>query len=352
MKKTVCLLLAVAMLLTMTACGSGSTEPELPAQPAQEQAVSGWTRQGYYSDENGNMLSVTRMDDVVEPGWFVGFQNGEDLTEDSYGGILPQEGNALHGTLACGGSRPDLTVTVTEEGEDGLMLTAEGGKTYHFTPMEMPEASIIVTINTEGWGNIAYAEGETAPEIDPEYPFQSAQINLAEPADYTFTAWPETGNLFVKWTKNGEDFSTEPQITVFLDESADYVAVFEDDPDWQNPVMNFVGEYQSGQAHAVVECSGKDEAWITIEWGSSAWELARWTIFGSLDTETLTLEYSGCLKQIVEYDEQGELVSEETEYEDGTGTIVFHDGGTFTWHEDQSVYGTDMVFEWLPFGES
>ena len=43
------------------------------------------------------------------------------------------------------------------------------------------------------------------------------------------------------------------QFPVFLDESADYVAVFEDDPDWQNPVMNFVGEYQSGRAHALVE---------------------------------------------------------------------------------------------------
>ena len=37
---------------------------------------------------------------------------------------------------------------------------------------------------------------------------------------------------------------------------------------------------------------------------------------------------------------------EEPEYEDGTGTITFHDDGTFTWHEDQSAYGVDMEFEW------
>ena len=48
------------------------------------------------------------------------------------------------------------------------------------------------------------------------------------------------------------------------------------------------------------------------------------------------------------YDENGEIKSEETVYEDGTGTIVFSMDGTFTWHEDQSEYGTDMVFEWLP----
>ena len=40
---------------------------------------------------------------------------------------------------------------------------------------------------------------------------------------------PEEGNVFVKWTKNGEDYATEPVITVQLDESADFVAVFEEE---------------------------------------------------------------------------------------------------------------------------
>ena len=209
-------------------------------------------------------------------------------------------------------------------------------------------ASIIVTINTDGWGMIGFEEGETVPELDPEWPFQSAQINLGEPATHSFAAAPEAGNVFVKWTKNGEDFSTEPVITVLLDESADFVAVFEEDPGWQNPVMNFVGNYQSGRAHALVECSGYEDAWITIEWGGSAWELARWYIFGRLDTETLTVAYSGVTKSIVTYDDSGEIVSQEPEYENGTGTITFNNDGTFTWHEDQSAYGTDMVFEWVP----
>ena len=37
-----------------------------------------------------------------------------------------------------------------------------------------------------------------------------------------------------------------------------------------------------------------------------------------------------------------------TMLEDGTGTITFNDDGTFTWHEDQSEYGVDMVFERVP----
>ena len=121
-----------------------------------------------------------------------------------------------------------------------------------------------------------------------------------------------------------------------------------EEPDWQNPVMNFIGEYQSGRARALVECSGTDEARITIEWSSSAWELGRWDIVGPLDLDTLTIAYSGVAKIIVTYDDDGKVKSQEPEYEDGTGTITFNDDGTFTWHEDQSAYGTDLVFEWVP----
>lgn len=334
MKRSICILLAMVLLLGLCACG---------AKPAEE--VKEWTRAGYFSDENGDMLSITWMDDIDEPGWYVGVMLGE-----LWGGCtLPQEGKTLHGDLnAWDESAEPFVVTISEEGEDGLLLEIEGGESYHFTPAEMQEATIITTVNTEGFGNIATGEGESTPEIDPERPFQSAQINLADPAVYTFVAWPKTGSLFVKWTKNGEDYSTDAQITVRLDESAAYVAVFEEDPGWQNPVMNFVGEYQSERANAKVECFGYDEALINIDWGGSAWETAHWTIIGPLDTETLTISYEGTGKSILTYGEDGEIANQEDVYGDGTGTITFNADGTFTWHEDQSEYGTDMVFELIP----
>ena len=296
MKKTVCMLLAICMVFSLCACGA---QPEAPATP---EPVKEWTRAGYFTDENENMLSVTWMEDVDEPGWYIGVMIGELMA----GGTLPQEGNTLRGKLSTleEGAEP-ITVTVSEEGEDGLLLEIEGGESYHFKPYDMPEATIIVNINTEGMGNIDWTEGEEAPEIDTEYPYQSAYIGLAEPKVHSFVAWPQAGSVFVKWTKNGEDFSTEPQITLLLDESADYVAVFEEDPDWQNPVMNFIGEYQCDRAHALVECFSYDEAWITIEWGGSAWEFARWTIVGRLDTDTLSIAYEGCNKSVVTVSESG-----------------------------------------------
>lgn len=322
---------------------SPETWESLGLEPAGD-----WTREGYYMDESENMLSVTWMDDISEPGWYVGVMLGEDLIEDSWGGTLSQKGNSLHGVLISSGSKADLSVTVSEEGEDGLQLAVEGGESYHFTAFEMPQASIMVSLNIEGLGMIDYEAGETAPVLDPERPYLSAQINLAGPETYTFAAAPQGGHLFVKWTKNGEDFSTEPVITVRLDESADYVAVFEEDASWQNPVMNFVGEYQCDRAHATVTCFGYDEAWITIEQGDSASEVTQWNLYGRLDTDTLSIAYTGGLKYLLTYNGDGEVETQESLYEDGTGTVSFREDGGFTWHEDQSESGEDLTFEWLP----
>ena len=336
MKKLICILLAACMLLALAACGETK-----PAEPE----IKEWTRQGTYEDESGNHLIVNLSETEGYEGWGVSLM----LDGEAIGWVIQQEGNTLHGNLnAWDETAEPFNVTITEEGEDGLKLEVEGGETYHFKPMDVPEATIVVTVGIEGWGHIAYAKGEEAPEIDPEFPAQSAYISLGEPAVHTFLAEPEAGNLFVKWTKNGEDYSTDPQITLLLDESAEYTAVFEEDPNWQNPVMNFVGEYQCDRAHATVECWGFDEAFITIEWGSSAWELTRWIIVGKLDTDTLTIAYEGASKANLVYDEAGEVASEESVYDDGTGTIAFHDDGTFIWHEDQSESGEDMLFTWAP----
>ena len=339
MKKLICIILTACMLFALTSCGQEK------AAESETSETKEWTRQGSFEDENGNQLYVNLSDTEGYEGWSVSLMLDGEMT----GWIIQQEGNALRGNLNAWDEEAEpFNVVITEEGEDGLKLEVEGGGTYDFTPMDVPDASIVVNVNVEGMGRIAYAEGEEVPEIDPEFPAQSAYIGLAEPAVHTFVAEPETGNLFVKWTKNGEDFSTEPQMTLLLDESADYVAVFEEDPDWQNPVMNFIGEYQCGRAHATVEEFGYDEAWITIEWGSSARELTRWLIVGSLDTETPVISYSGASKADLVYNEEGDVESEESVYDDGTGTITFHDDGTFTWHEDQAEDETDLVFELLP----
>ena len=75
-------------------------------------------------------------------------------------------------------------------------------------------------------GQIALAEGDEPLAFDDESLIRGAVLELVEPSDYTFAAKADEGYRFVKWTKNGETFSTDAQITLALTESAAYVAVF------------------------------------------------------------------------------------------------------------------------------
>jgi len=87
MKKLICMMLAVCILVALAACGTEKTANSAEQQTAvpseAEQAPFEWTRSGYFTDENNNMLSVTWMEDIDEPGWYVGVLLGEDWVEDS-----------------------------------------------------------------------------------------------------------------------------------------------------------------------------------------------------------------------------------------------------------------------------
>ena len=95
------------------------------------------------------------------------------------------------------------------------------------TPPKDEADGFSVAIHTEGLGQIAYAaEGET-PEFDDAFPMQDALPNLTGNATYVFAPKADDGFTFLKWTKDGNDYSTDEQITVTLSEDAEYTAVFD-----------------------------------------------------------------------------------------------------------------------------
>ena len=63
--------------------------------------------------------------------------------------------------------------------------------------------------------------------LKEDYPTQSVAENVAQPTTYIIKAKPDEGYKFVKWTKNGEDFSTESEIKVEVSEDVEYIAVFD-----------------------------------------------------------------------------------------------------------------------------
>ncbi len=122
--------------------------------------------------------------------------------------------------------------------------------------------------------------------------------------------------------------------------------------DGQNPVMNFVGVYGCGRATMLVEADGMDGAKVTVTWGSSAAENAEWVMSGKFDPETLTVQYTDCVKTVYVWNEQGEIDSETVEYENGEGTITFTDGEalSLTWDDAQEHIADGTVFEYASLG--
>ena len=220
MKKIVCLLLALVLVMGLAACGgsqgSGSSDSDFT-----------WTREGTFQDENNNVLIITKPtgDEEHEDQWAVSVIMGQDV----HAWFLNQDGETLAGNLnsEIDDTDTDYIVKISEEGEDGLVMEVEGGETYHFTKKDIPDPIGALRINTEGLGSIAYAvEGEEV-KFNEEFPEQSAEVYVNEPTTYVIKAKADEGNKFVKWTKDGEDFSEEPDITVKVDGTVEYVAVFE-----------------------------------------------------------------------------------------------------------------------------
>lgn len=216
MKKTIALILTLVMVFALCACGA-----KQDSQGSDEAAV--WTREGAFQDEDGNYAYIALSEDPDYEGWSVMFMHGDE----SHGWFIPQEGDKLHGNLIPDYDEGEYIVTVSEDGEDGILIEVEGGESYHLAALEMPEFKMTMQINTEGLGEIAYAPEGESPEFDDEFPTQSAVQNLEESASFVLAARAEDGWKFVKWTKDGKDFSTEEQITVEVTEDVEYIAVFE-----------------------------------------------------------------------------------------------------------------------------
>jgi hypothetical protein len=89
---------------------------------------------------------------------------------DVHGWFLEQKGETLSGNLnsEIDDTDSDYIVTISEEGENGLMMEVEGGETYHFTMKETPDYIALLKINTDGMGTIAYGPEGSEVEFDEE----------------------------------------------------------------------------------------------------------------------------------------------------------------------------------------
>ncbi len=106
-----------------------------------------------------------------------------------------------------------------------LLLIALCGCAEQETPE--PTDIAVLQVNVDGIGHVAAAEGDQAPQIDPGFPATSHAMGLPKGSTVTLLAYKVEGDWdFLKWTKDGETVSNEEQLTVTVDEDAEYIAVF------------------------------------------------------------------------------------------------------------------------------
>ena len=108
--------------------------------------------------------------------------------------------------------------------------------------------------------------------------------------------------------------------------------------DGQNPMMNFIGTYTNGRAMVTVSCIGNDQASIHISWASSAFVTSVWDMSGKVESgnEGLSVWYDNCTKQTFQYTNEGQLISDDIEYTNGTGCVEFLSA-------DNNLYWYDTV---------
>lgn len=97
---------------------------------------------------------------------------------------------------------------------------------------------------------------------------------------------------------------------------------------------DFTGNYSNDAytAKIVKDKSGELTVTITsVKQNNTSYE---WTMSGYLSDINYKVIYDNAVKTVISYNSEGKEKSRETEYENGSGRIVFDDNNGFTWENE------------------
>jgi hypothetical protein len=108
----------------------------------------------------------------------------------------------------------------------------------------------------------------------------------------------------------------------------------------------FNGDYICDRADVFIDATDPEAVKINCTWGSSAWENSQWVMTGTLDQETLLVEYHDCVRTDYKYADDGSVETAEEVYTGGHGFIQLIEGDelSLTWQEDQEHMADGMTF--------
>lgn len=119
------------------------------------------------------------------------------------------------------------TEAISDAGNDADEAVNDDEYEYPISDESLDMEGFLVTIDTEGMGQVARAEEGLTFAFDDEYPKQSTMDYVADGTKLVIGAKAYDDWHFVKWTLNGEDYSTDEQFTYTVTGDAAFVAVFD-----------------------------------------------------------------------------------------------------------------------------
>ena len=155
------------------------------------------------------------------------------------------------------------------------------------------------------------------------------------------------GNAIVNGARNIEIGALGDDPAEVEDEVAEAGEYAGEITDGQNPVTNFIGEYQdkvSQRAMMTISCVGASDALVEISWANSAADGVCWTLYCTFDSETGVFTYTEGVRKEYTCDENGEMTYGEI-LQDLQGTLTVQEDGTITWEAGEPDADTGCVFE-------
>ncbi|MBP3737024.1 MAG: hypothetical protein J6I56_08390 [Lachnospiraceae bacterium] len=110
------------------------------------------------------------------------------------------------------------------------------------TAAAVDENMILVRVNTDGLGEIAISETGDTPVFEEQFPVSSSFTHVEKGTVIALSARQQDDSRFVKWTRNGEYYSDEADITATIDEEVEFIAVFGMSSGFDGPAVSDVAD--------------------------------------------------------------------------------------------------------------
>ena len=182
----------------------------------------------------------------------------------------------------------------------------------------------------------ALFEGDAAERNDEE------EAEVSEQTEETATANGDSEGMAAPITTSGRKTSADEKDADGKD-GAPAPSLTPADQYGQEAVRSaddVTGLYQNEAYTAEVVKTAENELTFTVTSAPAEGKGNRWTICGFFTSDTIRVNYTEAKKTIVYYNAAGEILREETEYENGLGRMQFTGDGTLLWMDEMEAQET------------